>query len=368
MSKDVEKKLILAVTWWWTGWHITPIVSLLEYGHKHINLADKCNHIYWFGEGGKYEQDACAWLWLPYLSFIGVKAWKLRRYWTWRSTLLNIRDFFLVLVWFFQSLRYLKAKKVDVLFCKGWYVALPVSFAARCLWIPVHVHESDTHAWLANKLIAKFAKRVYTWFPGSLPHEEVVWQLLSPMFVEENDQSHLSITPTDKTTVLVICGSQWSAVVLQALLAVFDRKWQTVKNMQWYVILGKRNREYRHMFEEFENVQTFDFLSPADLSVVYLVCDLAITRGSATTLAELQHFWCKKIIVPLPFTWWNHQEYNADWYVETHWDVKVLQNDDMVWQLERSLLKYQWYKKKAPEASKDAYYLAHKTILNNMFW
>ncbi|MDR2190292.1 MAG: glycosyltransferase [Candidatus Peribacteria bacterium] len=34
---------------------------------------------------------------------------------------------------------------IDVVFCKGGYVALPVVFASRLLRIPLIVHESDVH-------------------------------------------------------------------------------------------------------------------------------------------------------------------------------------------------------------------------------
>jgi UDP-N-acetylglucosamine--N-acetylmuramyl-(pentapeptide) pyrophosphoryl-undecaprenol N-acetylglucosamine transferase len=67
----------------------------------------------------------------------------MRRYWNLVSTFQNIRDLIKQLVGFFQALYYLNYHAIDVLFCKGGYVALGVSCAAYVLRIPIIVHESD---------------------------------------------------------------------------------------------------------------------------------------------------------------------------------------------------------------------------------
>jgi hypothetical protein len=46
----------------------------------------------------------------------------------------------------FQSLVYLLRFRIDVVFCKGGYVALPVVVAAWILRKKILVHESDTRA------------------------------------------------------------------------------------------------------------------------------------------------------------------------------------------------------------------------------
>lgn len=78
--------------------------------------------------------------------FVPVVGGKIRRYWDLKSTLQNVRDMVLVIVAFFQSLRLLASHKIDIIFCKGGYVALPVCYAAWILRIPILLHESDLHA------------------------------------------------------------------------------------------------------------------------------------------------------------------------------------------------------------------------------
>lgn len=60
------------------------------------------------------------------------------------------------------------------------------------------------------------------------------------------------------------------------------------------------------------DIQLIDWISQSDLAYIIPETDIAITRGSATTLAELTSSGnIKVIIVPLPYAADNHQYYNA---------------------------------------------------------
>jgi len=61
-----------------------------------------------------------------------------------------------------QCLWLLGRNKVDVIFCKGGYVALPVVIAGWILRKKIIVHESDTHPGLVNRIAAKFASSVFS--------------------------------------------------------------------------------------------------------------------------------------------------------------------------------------------------------------
>jgi UDP-N-acetylglucosamine:LPS N-acetylglucosamine transferase len=56
-------------------------------------------------------------------------------------------------------------------------------------------------------------------------------------------------------------------------------------------------------------------------------------------------FGLKKIIIPLPHTWGNHQYYNAKWYEEVNGDLVLEQNDAMEEQLLSMLSWFVGYKK-----------------------
>jgi UDP-N-acetylglucosamine:LPS N-acetylglucosamine transferase len=86
------------------------------------------------------------------------------------------------------------------------------------------------------------------------------------------------------------------------------------------LVLGKLNTDMRIAFDEkiktippshHPIIQLIDWISQSDLAHLLSDTDIAITRGSATTLAEIDVFGVKKIIIPLPHSAENHQYYNA---------------------------------------------------------
>lgn len=62
------------------------------------------------------------------------------------------------------------------------------------------------------------------------------------------------------------------------------------------------------------DVQALEWISQEDIAYLLEDTDIAITRGSATTLAEIDVFGVKKVIIPLPYAADNHQYWNAKEY------------------------------------------------------
>jgi len=247
-----------------------------------------------------------------------------------------------------------------VLFCKWWYVALPVSFAAKIVWVPVLLHESDMHAWLTNRLVSKVAKICFTGFAWVFPKKKeiVVWQILSGNLLKKMPVEFSGID-NEKTTVIVMWWSQWAWAIFECIEEL------TIKfsNMQFIVVTWTKNENRRTDLSIEWHSWTTWFVSQEELAYIYELCDISITRWSMTSLAEQHLFWIKKIIVPLPFTGWNHQEYNADRLVSERGDNKVLQNDKLWEWLVESLSQYVDYKKSVSIDSSKLFQ-AHKTIWN----
>lgn len=80
---------------------------------------------------------------------------------------------------FFQSLYILVVKHIEVIFCKGGYVALPLVMAAALLRKKIIVHESDTHPGLVNKIASKRASKNFTGFDRVLPNGQTIGQILA---------------------------------------------------------------------------------------------------------------------------------------------------------------------------------------------
>ncbi len=82
----------------------------------------------------------------------------------------------------------------------------------------------------------------------------------------------------------------------------------------------------RKNFENFDNIQVLNWLEKSEQNHIFSETDIAITRGSATTLAELDFFNIQKIIIPLPSAAKNHQFFNAKEY-EARGDILLEQKN-----------------------------------------
>src|SRR5262245_7118567 len=66
---------------------------------------------------------------------------------------------------FVQSWQLLRRLRPSLLFATGGFVSLPPALAARALGIPIVVHEQTAVPGLANRIVARFARRIALSFP-----------------------------------------------------------------------------------------------------------------------------------------------------------------------------------------------------------
>lgn len=358
---DIQKHRI-AMAGWGTWGHVFPIKSLLDYLDQKPNFSKKIEELYWFGSKDSLEETVFKRLSQdrngPKFSFVPILSGKFRRETYLKSNLKNIRDLFLFVAGIFQSLRYLSKYKIDTIFCKGWYVALPLVVAGRILRKNIVVHESDTHSWLVNKIASKMASKVFTWFDNVLKHSETIGQILSDDIIYDGDivsipnlKDVFEQYDNEKTWVLVVGWSQWSQRLYQSLI----RAIQTDKTLQtdfvFFVVLWLLNKDLANDFVDIDNVKAFDFVSQKEMWALCAHCDLALTRAGTTSLAEQKLYDMKLLMVPIG---WTHDQYqNAQRYVDHYDDVLVDQrHEDFLNKLVVELKKYKHTKKEITENNK----------------
>ena len=140
-------KIIFA--WGWTWWHIFPSLAIAKFlGWEKLFLISKNN----------LDEEI---LKKTNFKYKKIFSWKFRRYFDFFAILENFFDVFKFIFWFFQSLKIILQFKPDVIFCKWWFVSLPVAFAWKILGKKIILHESDSVMWIANKIISKFANKIF---------------------------------------------------------------------------------------------------------------------------------------------------------------------------------------------------------------
>lgn len=301
-----------------TGWHISPIIAL------HSMLSHQFSHqqFLWIGGKKSEEQKEAEKSQIP---FVGIPILKLT---TTRSSKTLLYPFFL-LKSIFSAYKILKSEQKNTpkiaIFSKGGPGALAIGLAGKILGIPVYIHESDTIPGRSNLQMAKISEKIFLGFELAkkfFPQNscEVVGQILDPKLFEKNPNQTI-FWKTTKKHILVICWSQWAKSVFEAI----SRSCQNL-DAEWIVVLGKLNADMRPHFEQFQNIQILDWLEKSEQNHIFLETDIAITRGSATTLAELDFFDIQKIIIPLPSAAKNHQFFNAKEY-KAHGDTLLEQKN-----------------------------------------
>lgn len=355
------------MAWWWTGWHVFPIKSLIEYISSKPQYSSKIKNIYRFWEKTSLEQDMFHKI-KPstfVFKFISILSWKFRRETIWRSRLKNVRDIFIFIAGIFQALFRLIYLRIDVIFCKWWYVALPVVLAWGLLRKKIIVHESDTHPWLVNRIAAKFACKTFTGFDWVFHKSETVWQILSDeivvsdkdiknwlqTLVQDNFKNIISHVDKSKTLVLVVGWSQWSKRLYQSLQKIMLQSQSLKSDFIFFLVLWFLNKDIRSLFEWLDNVHVFDFVSQKEMWTLCYLSDISITRAGTTSLAEQKLYDMKLLMIPIP---WTHDQYdNAAYYVKKYWDILVDQKDEQfLTKLAMTIRKFKNHKKKSTSKNK----------------
>lgn len=353
----------IAFAWWGTWWHVFPVQSLIKYLFKHYSTQ---YDLFWFGEKPSLEwkiyqslasdllvenahlrtslpeqKDATRNPMFTAFLFLRIFSGKRRREKEVVAILRNVFGLFLLFIGIIQSIFYLLRWKIDKVFCKWWYVSLPVVIAAWILRKPVLLHESDTKPWLANRICSKFATTIFTWFENVFPGKEiVVGQILDDDLVGEIT----AINKNDITDILVIGWSQWSQSLYEALYELLFTNQNAFAYTRFHVVLGTENLSYMDRFTKFDFVQTYSFVDQKTMGNLLVKCDVSITRGGTTSLAEQEMFGIKKIIIPIP--WTHDQLKNAQYYQKEYWDTLLQQLDpDFTENFERTVIDYSRYLK-----------------------
>ena len=143
-----------------TGGHTSPGLAVAAL------LRERSRTCAWIGSRSGIEAQRVPQSGIPY---IAISTGKLRRYWAWQNAadlLVNVPAGTL------SVLRILRTLRPRVVFGTGGFVALPVVFGAALLRVPVVLHEQTAIPGLANRIGARFARRIAVTFPdraGCLP-------------------------------------------------------------------------------------------------------------------------------------------------------------------------------------------------------
>lgn len=211
---------------------------------------------------------------------------------------------------FWQSLQVVRRVRPDVLVGMGGYITFPGGMMGVLCGKPLVLHEQNSVAGLANRLLAKVADRVLSTFPNVLPRSEWVGNPLRPEFMAHAAPEQRFAQRTGPLRVVVVGGSlgaqALNSVVPQALALLADAQRPMVTHQGGAKHMDALQDHYAAAGVKAELLPFIDNTAQA-----FADADLVICRAGASTVSELAAVGVAALLVPFPHAVDDHQTVNA---------------------------------------------------------
>lgn len=220
-----------------------------------------------------------------------------------------------LLIAFWQSARAIFARRPDVVLGMGGYISFPGGMMASLLNRPLAIHEQNSVAGLANRVLAHLADRVLVSFPETLVHGEFVGNPVRAEIARIAPPAERYAARNGPLRLLVVGGSLGAAalndVVPKALARIPDAVRPMVTHQSGEKHIAALHANYAAVGVTAELVPFIE-----DMAAAYAGADVVICRAGATTVAELAATGVASLLVPFPFAVDDHQTTNARYLVD----------------------------------------------------
>lgn len=300
-----------------TGGHIFPGLAVTQ------ALMDKGWHVVWLGSKGQSDKPSMESKLVPAqtasgydIPFESIEFGGLRGKGLVAKLLLPIK--LTLALW--QSRKVLMRVHPNVVIGMGGYISFPAGLMARLQGTPLVLHEQNSIAGLANKVLARLASRVFTAFPNVLTAESNTATFIGNPLREAFTRM---ASPVDRFTnrsgvlqLLVVGGSLGAKglndLVPKALALIPIEQRPRVTHQSGQAQLDELQDNYLKA-----NVASSCTAFIDDTASAYANADLVIARSGASTVTEIAAVGAAALFVPFPFAVDDHQTTNAKYLVDT---------------------------------------------------
>jgi len=319
-----------------TGGHIFPGLAVAH------ALREQGWRVHWLGGRGQPGQPSMESQLVPPqgFAFESIEFGGLRGKGLSTAVLLPLR----LLKAFWQSIQVLRRVRPDVVVGLGGYITFPAGLMAVLLGKPLILHEQNSVAGLANKVLASVADRVFTAFPNVLKGAQWVGNPLRAAFLNLPTPEQRFAGRSGPLKLLVVGGSLGAKalndIVPQALALIPPEQRPHVLHQSGAKQIDALRANYAQAGVAAELTPFIDNTAQA-----FSDADLVICRAGASTVTELAAVGAAALFVPLPSAVDDHQTANARFLVDQGAGWLVPQRDltpqklaDMILKMERPAL------------------------------
>jgi len=256
-----------------------------------------------------------------------IRAGKLQRTLSLKGILLTFRT----LLGFIDSFKILKRFKPDIVISTGGFVSVPVCLVAHFKKIPIYLHEQTAAVGLSNKIVSKYAKKIFITFEESskyFPEEKTVHtgNIVRKSIFSKTGNGKVTetlkkmILQQEKLPIIYISGGgQGSHIIntvvreaLPQLLQDFQVILQTGDNQEYKDYNLAVNDKKKLTKVQRERFLPVKYVFEEDIGFVFNNIDLFVGRSGANTTYELGVMRIPSIFIPIPWVTHNEQEKNAN--------------------------------------------------------
>ncbi|MEY3892631.1 MAG: hypothetical protein RLZZ145_665 [Pseudomonadota bacterium] len=209
-----------------------------------------------------------------------------------------------------QSWKILRRLKPSVVLGMGGYITFPGGLVSYLMGRPLVLHEANSVAGSANRVLARFATRVLTGFPKTLKEAQWVGNPIRESFESLSDCRARYGKRQGPLHLLIVGGSLGAAalntVVPEALALLPADRRPNVLHQTGEQHLETVTKTYQQLGVNGELKPFID-----DMAAAYANADLVICRAGAMTVSEISAAGVAACFVPFPYAIDDHQTANA---------------------------------------------------------
>ncbi|MFT3812600.1 MAG: undecaprenyldiphospho-muramoylpentapeptide beta-N-acetylglucosaminyltransferase [Acidovorax sp.] len=296
-----------------TGGHIFPGLAVAE------ELRTRGWRVHWLGAPGSMEERLVPPRGFAFeaVQFGGVRGKGLKT--------LALLPFKLLRA-FCQSLAVVRRVRPSVVVGLGGYITFPGGLMAVLSGKPLVLHEQNSVAGLANKVLAGVASRVFTAFPNVLKKGQWVGNPLRAAFTQQRPPAERFAGRSGPLKLLVVGGSlgarALNEIVPQALALIPADKRPVVIHQSGAAQIDALRANYAAAGVEATLTPFID-----DTATAYAEADVIVCRAGASTVTEIAAVGAAAVFVPFPAAVDDHQTTNAQFLVQKGGGWLVQQRD-----------------------------------------
>ena len=284
-----------------TGGHIFPGLAVAE------SLREAGWRVHWLGVPGNMESQ-----WVPQrgFAFEPVEFGGVRGKGIVSLALLPMR----LLKAFWQSIQVVRRVKPDVVVGLGGYITFPGGMMSVLLGKPLVLHEQNSVAGMANRVLAGVADCIFTAFPNVLKKAVWVGNPLRQDFLNKPAPAERFAARTGPLKLWVVGGSLGA----QALNEIVPKALALMPAHKRPVVVHQSGtKQIDALRSNYEKAGVQAELTPfiEDTAQAFAQADLIICRSGASTVTEIAAVGAAAIYVPFPFAVDDHQTTNAQFLV-----------------------------------------------------